>query len=156
MQNKYSLKYIALSLLMTIVLTLNVGFNRMEAKKTIGFDKGTKLERAIRSHANFLEYTPIFLVALTAAELVGACVISTNVLGLTFLTGRVLHALSLNYFEPVKNCIKFRQISMMMTLIPFLLLALFLIVKSCRLCCFKEENEEKECIMKCKTKKCTK
>lgn len=123
---------------MAVVLTINVGKHRMEEKRTLWYEKGTNLERAVRSHANFLEYTPLFLVALTAAESVGACAVSTNVIGATFMIGRVLHAVSLNHYETVHKSFALRKASMMMTILPFIILAIFLIAKSFK-CCRKEE-----------------
>lgn len=146
MQIKHSYKYIAFSLIMAIVMTFYVGSQRMAEKQTIGFKQGTKLERAVRSHGNFMEYTPLFLIGLVAAETLGACVYSTNIIGSVFMLGRVAHALSLNYFEPVKNCLFYRKVGMVATMLSFLALALFILIKACKNCC------KKECKIACSTK----
>ena len=53
------------------------------------------MTRRIRAHANFIEYTPIFLIMLGFAERGGIPGWSVHVLGAPFLIGRLMHAYSL-------------------------------------------------------------
>lgn len=53
------------------------------------------MTRRIRAHANFIEYTPLFLIMLGFAERGGIPAWSVHVLGVAFLIGRLMHAYSL-------------------------------------------------------------
>ena len=75
-----------------ILLTLRVFAVRQPSGVMLGTGGNRALERAVRVHANFAEYVPLFLVALAAAELCGAAPWLLHGLGAAMLAGRVLHA----------------------------------------------------------------
>lgn len=54
-------------------------------------DTDASLERAIRGHANFAEYTPLFLILLFLAELHGVSSFVINLCGGLFTIGRLFH-----------------------------------------------------------------
>ena len=58
--------------------------------KRAGDDKRS-LERAIRGHGNFAEYTPIMLVLMLIAEQSGASATLLHICGAMFLVGRLVH-----------------------------------------------------------------
>lgn len=76
-------------------LTLHVIALRRQNKVSIGNGGVSELERAIRSHGNFSEYTPIALILMACLELNGAMAWLVALFGLTFTAGRVFHAMGL-------------------------------------------------------------
>lgn len=75
-----------------ILLTLRVFAVRRPSGVALGTGGNRALERAVRVHANFAEYVPLFLLALVAAELCGATPWMLHALGAAMLAGRVMHA----------------------------------------------------------------
>lgn len=87
--------YAAICGIMLILFSFKIiAFRR---KFGIGMGEGNQFEmkRAIRAQANFLEYTPVFLVSLGIAELNGLSPWTINLFGVLFLAGRTMHAYSL-------------------------------------------------------------
>ena len=64
--------YAALLLMVFLALTARVLARRFKAQVVLGTGGDRGLERAVRVHANWTEYVPVFLAALVAAELCGA------------------------------------------------------------------------------------
>ena len=98
-------------------------------------DRGVKsLSRKIRAHANFVEYTPIFLILLFSSEYLSAPNVIIHICAITYIFGRVCHFYSIAFFEKydddgnVVNSIKLRQIGMLLT---FLNLITFSILNIC-------------------------
>ena len=56
-------------------------------------DHNRSLERAIRDHGNFAEYTPIMLVLMLIAEQSGASATLLHIFGAMFFVGRLAHGL---------------------------------------------------------------
>lgn len=54
----------------------------------------------IRAHANFSEYTPLFIGLLALAEYQGLAVLAVHAIGLVFVIGRFFHAYGLMIAEP--------------------------------------------------------
>ena len=75
-----------------ILLTLRVFAVRRPSGVALGTGGNRALERAVRIHANFAEYVPLFLVALAAAELCGVAPWLLHALGVAMVLGRALHA----------------------------------------------------------------
>lgn len=70
--------------------------NQRQANKIgLGTGENIDLERAVRVHANFAEYTPIIILMLAFAEINGLPAASIHGMGLMLLVGRVMHALGL-------------------------------------------------------------
>jgi uncharacterized membrane protein YecN with MAPEG domain len=75
-----------------ILLTLRVFAVRGPSGVVLGTGGNRALERAVRVHANFAEYVPLFLVGLALAELCGAPAWALHAAGTAMLAGRALHA----------------------------------------------------------------
>ena len=111
--------------LILVVLSLRVIFNRWSELKAIG-SSSKKLERKIRAHANFCEYTPIVMILLALCE---HQQINTNLLSVVsvgFITGRLLHAYGISQ---LKEILIFRQVGMVTTFLSIIILSLSLFLK---------------------------
>ena len=74
--------------------------------------KNWQLQRAIRGHGNFSEYTPIVLILMLVMEAGGASATALHILGSGFLVGRIMHAIA---FSTEKGVMNFRQIGTVLT-----------------------------------------
>ncbi|MBR0681242.1 glutathione metabolism protein [Roseomonas eburnea] len=84
--------YAGLLIALFLGLTFRVFAERTRSRVVLGTGGDRRLERAVRVHANFAEYVPVFLVALLAAELCGAAAWALHAAGLAMLAGRAAHA----------------------------------------------------------------
>jgi len=84
--------YFGLLGLLLVVLSLRVVQLRFRHKVEIGDGGVSELQRAIRAHANFIEYVPIALLLILMADLVGHQKWVVHVLGILLLIGRLAHA----------------------------------------------------------------
>lgn len=82
--------------LLYLVLCWRVVVHRRRSKVGLGAGGDSALERAIRVHGNFAEYTPLFLLLLLVAELGGAAPWLLHALGAVFLASRIGHAYGLS------------------------------------------------------------
>ena len=73
------------------VLMLTVGMYRTSAGKGVGVDGDMKLERLVRRHGNLAENAAIFLIVFALYELLFGATILALVIGVTFITARLLH-----------------------------------------------------------------
>ena len=87
--------YAGLSGAMLVGLSVNVVRRRRGIRQAMGDGNDFELMRRVRAHANFVEYTPLFLFLLLIAEGQGMHKAMVHVYGLLFLAGRGLHAYSL-------------------------------------------------------------
>ena len=87
--------YAALLAFVYIYLSTRVIALRRERKISLGANGDPAMERAMRVHANFAEYTPFALLLLYMLETNGGNEIWLNILCAALLAGRVLHALGL-------------------------------------------------------------
>ena len=55
------------------------------------------LDRAVRAHGNFCEYTPLFLVLLYILEQQGAAATTIHAYGASFLVGRLMHGVCFGF-----------------------------------------------------------
>jgi len=85
--------YFGLLALLLVVLSVRVIQLRYRHKVEIGDGSVPELQRAIRAHANFVEYVPLALLLILMADLVGHEKLVVHVLGIALLVGRVAHAL---------------------------------------------------------------
>lgn len=91
----FAATYVALLVLLGIVLTFRVIAVRKSAQIGIG-DGGDKLlQRRIRVHGNFSETAPFLCACLILLPLLGAPEWLVHVVGVSGLTGRILHAIGL-------------------------------------------------------------
>ena len=124
----YSFIYIALSCLILSKLSINVIKLRRQNKVSFGDDGDRTLMRRIRVQANFIEYTPIFLLSLIgiewlAVENIPYYFLYINIVGSLFIIGRILHALSL-----YKKKIMHRKTGMIITFVSLQLNGILLLV----------------------------
>jgi len=83
--------------LMYIALSFNVVRYRFGSKISLGTGENKHLERAIRTHGNFIEYVPLALILMWFIE---TLTLSANVvfwLGAILLIARVSHAFGMFY-----------------------------------------------------------
>jgi uncharacterized protein len=85
--------YFGLLALLLVVLSVRVIQLRYRHKTEIGDGGVPELHRAIRAHANFIEYVPIALLLILMADLVGHQKWVVHLLGIALIVGRVAHAL---------------------------------------------------------------
>jgi uncharacterized protein len=88
--------YAGLLAILYIVLGSLVVSHRRRARIGLGIGGDTALERAVRVHGNFGEYTPLFLVLLLAAELGGAAPWLLHPIGAAYFLARIFHAFGLS------------------------------------------------------------
>jgi len=126
--------WFAIYALFFVFLSTNVIKARHKSKTAFGEGDSIILQQAIRAHANFTEYTPIFLIGIYICESrLPANLIILTLLAAMFLVGRLLHFYALTKHEIyenniLKNSIKPRVIAMGITffcLISLSLIALF-------------------------------
>lgn len=84
--------YVGLMALLLVVLSLRVIRLRYRHKVEIGDGDVPELHRAIRAHANFIEYVPLALLLILMADLVGHEKWVVHLLGIALLIGRLAHA----------------------------------------------------------------
>lgn len=94
-----TLVYAALLALMLVGLSVKVIRARHRIGVALGDADALVLQRHVRAHANFTEYTPMFLILLSLAEIEGLAGWATHILGFFFLMGRLMHAYSLLHAE---------------------------------------------------------
>jgi uncharacterized membrane protein YecN with MAPEG domain len=73
-------------------LALNVISLRTKNKISIGDGGNEDLNRAIRAHGNFAEYTPIALILLACLEFNNCWRLVVLALAIAFIAGRIIHA----------------------------------------------------------------
>jgi uncharacterized membrane protein YecN with MAPEG domain len=89
--------YAALLALWLIVLSVRVMSQRGRTKVSLGDGDDPALRRAIRGHANFIEYVPLALLLLLILELSHFSIYVVHVLGATLLVARLLHGYALSF-----------------------------------------------------------
>ncbi len=93
-------------------LSVQVVKQRRLNRVSIGAGKSRELERAIRVQGNFSEYTPLTLLLVAFAEILGAPDWSIHAMALILIAGRLMHAYGLGQ-EP--DNFKFRSWGMYFT-----------------------------------------
>jgi len=88
--------YAGLLGVVALVLAGLVVKHRRRARVGLGAGNDSALERAIRVHANFVEYAPMVVILMTLNELSGAPGWLLHACGSAFVLGRVWHAFGLS------------------------------------------------------------
>ncbi|HEV2676459.1 MAG TPA: MAPEG family protein [Aliidongia sp.] len=83
--------YAALAAVILLVLMFRVIRLRRSLSVGLGTGGHSALERAVRGHGNFTEYTPLGLILVASAELSGAAGHWVHAIGILLIVGRVLH-----------------------------------------------------------------
>ncbi|MDJ0686454.1 MAG: MAPEG family protein [Alphaproteobacteria bacterium] len=112
--------YAALFAIMLCLLSLRVIQFRRLGRVSLGDGDDVRLARAIRGQANFVEYAPIGLILLAAAELNGMPGWLLHAYALALLAGRLMHAYA---FSIVKESPIGRTGGMMVTFSALLAMA---------------------------------
>jgi uncharacterized membrane protein YecN with MAPEG domain len=89
--------YAGLLALWLMLLSLRVIDRRRSARVSLGDGGNSPLQRAIRGHANFIEYVPLALLMLALLEMSRFSIYVLHALGLVLLIARVLHGYSLSF-----------------------------------------------------------
>jgi uncharacterized protein len=88
--------YAGLNALIGLVLAVLVTRQRIETRTEIGSGTSPGLERAIRAHANFIEYVPLILLLLLLLALGGVPAFWLHGLGIALTVARLLHGWGLS------------------------------------------------------------
>lgn len=94
--------------------------NPVFAVFSFGRNRPDALDRAIRAHGNFAEYTPLFLILLYLAESADMTAASLHAYGLVFCAGRAMHGIC---FAVLARNFVLRVGGMVLTLFPLAFLA---------------------------------
>lgn len=121
--------YAALLALILIFLSIKIIKNRRFSKVEIGDNGNDSLQRAIRAHGNFIEYTPIFLIMLILAEVGGLNKYLIHFFGIIYILGRISHAYGIAVAELKNRNFKYRVSAMICTFSCLAILALILVVQ---------------------------
>ena len=112
--------YAALIAVLFVTLSANVILQRRRSSISVG-DRGEKdMIKAMRTQANCAEYAPFGLLLIAMVEMQGGGAWQVNLLGLSLLAGRLLHAYG---FGKTPQTIILRQIGMGVTFAVFLVAA---------------------------------
>lgn len=127
--------YAAILGLMVILLGVLVIRQRYRASTALGHGEDFMLQRRIRAHANFVEYTPLFLILLALAEWQAMSMEELHALGSVFVLGRISHAYSLLARETYENgrllaFPLFRSAGMVCTFTPIGVISIQLLIHS--------------------------
>lgn len=76
---------------------------RRQLRVALGDGEQLEMKRRMRAHANFVEYTPFFLILLGYNEMMGLSALWVHGFGWVFLAGRLMHAYSLLKGEQYDN-----------------------------------------------------
>ncbi len=99
--------------LMLVWLSIRVINARVKGDALIGDAGDTALLFNIRTHANFTEYSPLFIVILGLLEFHGGNQTAVAVLAIVFVIARILHVFGMGETANLK----FRQVGMVGTFI---------------------------------------
>jgi uncharacterized membrane protein YecN with MAPEG domain len=98
-----ALFYIAVFALLLVVLSVRVSLARRHHHVALGDGGKPEVMRAMRAQANYVEYTPTFMVLLAALAFVREPSWMIHALALIFLAGRLLHAWAMTQEGPAQH-----------------------------------------------------
>ncbi|WP_376985865.1 MAPEG family protein [Bosea sp. R86505] len=119
--------YAALLALLFVMLSLAVVRQRRSGRVAIGTAGDRGLERRVRVHGNFAEYTPLALLLLAMAEIRGAPGLLLHGLCLCLLLGRASHAWGVSHLD---EDLRFRVAGMVATFATLIAAALTILVQA--------------------------
>ncbi len=88
--------YAALAAMLLLLLAARVVQARWKYRTSLGIGSEPGMERAVRVHANFVEYVPLALLLMALAEANGGPRAGLHGAGLVLLASRLLHAWGLS------------------------------------------------------------
>jgi hypothetical protein len=112
--------------LLNIWIARRVGQARMTHKISIGDGGNEALTARMRAQANFVEYTPFFLILLALIELAVGSRTWLWVVAVIYILGRIAHAFGMD--RPHPDPLRLRMIGIIVTFLVLLGLALYAIV----------------------------
>ena len=116
--------YVTIGLLFIFIgLSFNAAYTRRKSGLAIGESNNEKLIRAVRAHGNFSEFTPMFLISLIIVDQLSKNCDYVACLGSIFILGRASHDASMLLNKGI-----FRDICMMMTMIPLVSNLIYLVI----------------------------
>ena len=107
--------------LLNIWLALRTGRVRVSEKVSIGDGGSARLLARMRAHANYVEYTPFFLVLLGLIELARGTSPWLWGIGVASVLGRIAHAFGMDAQKPGTP----RMIGIAVTMLALLILAVW-------------------------------
>jgi uncharacterized membrane protein YecN with MAPEG domain len=107
--------------LLNLWLSVRVSRLRMRHKVSIGDGGNAMLETRMRAHANFIEYTPLFLILLGLIELARGSETWLWAVAIAFVLGRLAHAFGMD--RPAPNALRIS--GMLLTYTPVVILAVY-------------------------------
>jgi uncharacterized membrane protein YecN with MAPEG domain len=105
--------------LLNIWLAMRTGRLRVSEKVSIGDGGNPRLLARMRAHANFVEYTPFFLILLGLIELARGTSLWLWGIGVVYVLARIAHAFGMDAEKPGK----LRLIGIAVTFIALIALA---------------------------------
>jgi len=114
-----SVIYASISAFLIAWLSINVIKIRRENRISIGDGGNDELKTAMAAQSNAVEYIPIALLLLFALEYNQANIIIVHLLGLSLITGRMIHAKGI-----LSKALKVRVLGMKITIYTILGLAI--------------------------------
>ena len=116
--------FAALLGLIFVFLSLRTSVVRGRTKVSLGDGGNSEMQRAIRAHANFIEYVPITLLMLAFLEMRTVSIYVVIVFASMLFVGRCLHAIGISRTKPTPG---FRSVGTVLTLIALLGASLWLL-----------------------------
>jgi uncharacterized protein len=113
-----SLFFGAAALLFNLWLGIRCGQVRTSAKISHGDGGNPLLQRRMRAHLNFAEYTPTILFLFLALELAGTSALFLQGIAIVYIVARICHALGMDPDES-----KLRMLGIMATMLVGIALA---------------------------------
>lgn len=117
--------YAAILALIFVYLSRRIIKIRRKVKSAIGDAGDEQLKRAIRAHANFIEYVPLALLLFAFLEFQHAPAILIHLLGILLVIGRIVHAYGLSQ---IKEDYRYRIVGTVITLNIILASAILIFV----------------------------
>jgi len=108
--------------LVNVWLANRVGQVRRAAKVSVGDGGNDALSRRMRAQANFVEYTPFFLILLALVELATGSATWLWAVGAVYILGRLVHAFGMD------GRMRLRMIGIMLTMLILVGLAIYALV----------------------------
>jgi uncharacterized protein len=84
--------YAGVLTILFLILSVRTIRLRRTARVAVGVGSDMPLQRAVRAHGNFAEYSPLALILLGLLEVNEASPLLLHACGVLFVLGRVLHA----------------------------------------------------------------
>ena len=100
-----------------VMLSFRVISLRRREQVALGSGGYPALERSIRAHANFSEYTPMALLLLLIGELQAVEPFALTICAVTLVLGRIIHAIGISR---VDENLMFRVTGMILTFVSIL------------------------------------